>query len=547
MTLDEPDPIYTPKRVLKVICAGAGPSGIFLAYKIQRHFDAFDLTLYEKNPDIGGTWLVNRYPGCECDVPAHIYSYTFEPKRDWNSVFAGSVEITNYFHDFADKYNLRKYVKLEHSIKTATWNDKNSIWDVTVEANGKIFSDWCHVFVNCAGTLNKWIIPEFEGLGDFKGPMCHSANWDPTIDLDGKTVAVVGNGPTGIQLIPAILPRVGKLVSFFRKPIWTGVDFYKQRAYSEAEKEMFQEDEQYLKFRRAQEILYNQVVPLYMQSKQKQDLVREEYVKAMTDKIQDLNLHDIAIPSGTVGCDRITPGRGYLESLANPKLQRVKGGIQKITENGIVDIHGVHHEVDVILFATGFDYNRAARFQMTGKDGRSLNNALFPSPQSYMGYAVSGFPNSFLTLGSLTPFGSASSILVKIEAQIGCMIKIMSKYQKENLKSFDVNPLAQEELMRHKDEFFDGSVCHTVPRAWYKAADGVTTNGLWPGTSLHYLETLSEIRWEDWDIEYNGNRFRFLGNGFSTIESQNLDYAPYITLTDTSPIDPVLKQSHVSK
>jgi cation diffusion facilitator CzcD-associated flavoprotein CzcO len=182
-------------RQLRVICAGAGASGIYLAYRLKHYFIDFALDIYEKNPDIGGTWLENRYPGCACDVPSHNYTYSFEPKWDWSANYAGSEEIFKYFSDFVDKYGLREYITCNHKVVHAEWDETNSEWEVRIEkANGAVFVQRCDFFISAAGILNSWRWPAIPGLQSFKGVLLHSANWDQNVDLKGKHVGLIGNG-----------------------------------------------------------------------------------------------------------------------------------------------------------------------------------------------------------------------------------------------------------------------------------------------------------------------------------------------------------------
>jgi cation diffusion facilitator CzcD-associated flavoprotein CzcO len=214
-------PIYS-ERPMRIICIGAGASGLVFAYKLQRSFGNFSLTVYEKNKEISGTWFENRYPGsvlhypaanllcravrhqrlltssrrCACDVAAHNYTWSFEPKPDWSAVYAGSPEIYKYFNDFADKYDVRKYIKMEHQIVGARWNDEAGGWDVEVKnlSSGLVVHDFCNILVNAGGILNAWKWPEIPGLESFKGPKLHTAHWDDSVDLDGKSVGLIGNG-----------------------------------------------------------------------------------------------------------------------------------------------------------------------------------------------------------------------------------------------------------------------------------------------------------------------------------------------------------------
>lgn len=207
-------PIHEEKH-LKVICIGAGASGLLVAYKLQRNFANYDLVCYEKNPDLGGTWYENRYPGCvvfmplksdcfdsiyfrrcACDVPAHTYTWSFEPNPSWSSVYASSVEIYEYFKSFSAKYNLDKYCKFNHEVSGAKWNAESAKWEVAIKngVDGTIIHDSCDILINAGGLLNNWKWPDIEGLHDYKGKLLHTAHWDQSVDLNGKHVGLIGNG-----------------------------------------------------------------------------------------------------------------------------------------------------------------------------------------------------------------------------------------------------------------------------------------------------------------------------------------------------------------
>ena len=175
---------------------GAGPSGLLFAYKLQRSFRKFALTLYDKNPEVSGTWFENQYPGCASDIPSHNYTYTFEPKENWSSVFASAREIKEYFVSFKDKYGLGKYIRLQHQVIGARWVDDADEWIITVKdmAFGSSFDHTCDIFINAGGYLNEPKIPNIPGLETFEGEILHSASWDLNFSSKGKRLALLGNG-----------------------------------------------------------------------------------------------------------------------------------------------------------------------------------------------------------------------------------------------------------------------------------------------------------------------------------------------------------------
>lgn len=212
-------PLFT-KRHLRVVCVGAGAAGLQVAYKAERLLQNVTLQIYEKNNDVGGTWLENRYPGCTCDIPSHSYQFTWARNPNWSQYYSSSEEIWRYFKDVAVKYNLEKYVKFNSAVESATWNEETGKWEIKLQGPDGTFQDECDILMNCSGVLNSWRFPNIPGFDKFNGKLMHSARWDHSYDLTGKTVAVIGGGSSAVQIIPEIQPKVEKLYACLRSPVW---------------------------------------------------------------------------------------------------------------------------------------------------------------------------------------------------------------------------------------------------------------------------------------------------------------------------------------
>ncbi|KAF5316157.1 hypothetical protein D9619_006298 [Psilocybe cf. subviscida] len=509
-------------RHLKVICIGAGASGLLLAYKMQRSFENFELVIYDKNDAVSGTWYENKYPGCACDIPAHVYTYTFEPNPDWSSVYAGSDEIFQYFERFADKYNLRQYVKLQHLVSKAVWNAKAGNWEVEVvdTKDGTVINDTCDILVNGSGVLNAWKWPAIPGLDKFKGKLLHTARWDRSVDLDGKHVGLIGNGSSAIQVLPAIYDRVSKVTSFIRSSTWvTPVQGVTARKYTNEERQKYATDpEAHLQYRKELE----------------SGGVKADFIALMKGRLQNERLEKLVVPTWGVGCRRLTPGVGYLEALRAEKTEVVWGPIEEITETGVKVKDVAEQSVDVLICATGFDTSYMPRFPIVGASGQSLSDAWAEECRSYFGFAAPGFPNYFVFIGPNSPVGNGPLLT---GAQADYMLKLMNRWQTENIKSFMPKDAAVDEFIEFKDKFMATTVWNEDCRSWYKnnSISGKVT-ALWPGSTLHYLEALAEPRYEDWDFTYTGNRFAYLGNGYSQAESdRTADWAYYIRNEDDGP------------
>ncbi|RDW65645.1 flavin-containing monooxygenase [Aspergillus mulundensis] len=529
--MDSNQPIHH-ERHIRIICIGAGVSGLLFAYKLQRSFSNFSLVIYEKNPEIAGTWFENRYPGCACDVPSHNYTWSFEPKPDWSASYASSKEIFDYFDTFSRKYGLRHYCRVLHQVVGAKWNAQGG-YNVRVRdlQSGKEWNDSCDILINAGGILNSWRWPAIPGLDRYKGTLVHTANWDDSISLEGKHVGLIGNGSSGIQVLPAVLPEVKKVTTFIREPTWVSpVKGLEQHIFTEEEKKAFASNPGHLtEYRRGIESGMNGQFAIFLRNTEGQRSTREYMTQQMREKLSNAELDKVLIPEWSVGCRRITPGVGYLESLSHEKVKVVYGNITEASENGCICDDGNEYAVDILICATGFDTSFRPRFPIIGPGGNNLQDAWKDEPHSYFGIAAAGIPNYLTFLGPNSPVGNGP-VLSAIEAQADYMMKLIDRYQTTNIHSFAPKHEAVTDFIQFKDAFMRRTVWADGCRSWYKSTDpnGPVT-GLWPGSTLHYIEAMNEVRFDDWEVKYNGNRFAWLGNGYSQTEiDETADWAYYI-------------------
>jgi cation diffusion facilitator CzcD-associated flavoprotein CzcO len=214
---------------LRVASVGAGASGLCLAYKMERMLEAgsWELVLLEKNPHFGGTWYENTYPGVGCDIPSHLYTFSWDPNPNWSHYFAYGPEIQRYFEGFAERHGSMKYMRLNTKVIEARWDEEAGKWTLVLEdqISGEKYEDWCHVLVNGSGILNNWKWPEIDGLHDFKGALMHSAKWDHEVDFKGKAVGVIGTGSTSVQIVPQLQKEAKHLEVYMRSPTWISPPF----------------------------------------------------------------------------------------------------------------------------------------------------------------------------------------------------------------------------------------------------------------------------------------------------------------------------------
>ncbi|KAI7082988.1 flavin-binding monooxygenase [Hortaea werneckii] len=544
-------PIHA-NRHMRVICVGAGASGLYLAYKLKHRFTDFTLNVYEKNQDISGTWYENRYPGCACDVPAHNYTYSFHPKHDWSANYASSKEIYTYFADFADTFGLREYISCGHEVVGAKWNEEAKDWTVKVKtADGRVFDQDCDFFINAAGILNNWCWPTISGIEKFRGPLLHSADWDDSVDLTGKRVGLIGNGSSGIQILPQVRQLDSHVTTFVRQPTWIspalGMEYHK---YTDEEKNQFKnEPEVLLNMRKKTEDAMNTAFPLFINGSVSQAAAEQHFKQRMKSKLANPELEKLLIPDFTVGCRRLTPGVNYLESLGEENVSTVYGSISEITPTSCITKDGQEIPLDVLICATGFDTSFKPRFPVIGRGGIELAKEWVDEPRSYLSIAAHGYPNYFMFLGPNCPIGNGP-IIFSIEIQGEYIAQLMNRWQKEDITSFDPKLEAVDDFMEHKDAFMPTTVWHSGGESWYKDPHSKKITALWPGSSPHYMEALAHVRYEDYDVTFLGNnRFAYLGNGFSQTElDPTMDKAYYIRgKDDGQPICRNLQSTYNAK
>lgn len=490
---------------LRVACVGAGASGLCLAYKMERMLvpGSWELTLFDKNPQFGGTWYENTYPGVACDIPSHLYTFTFDPNPEWSYYFAYGDEIQKYFEGFADRYGSRKYMKLNTKVVECRWIEERSIWEITVEdqITKETWKDWAHCVVNGTGILNNWKWPEIEGLHDFKGPLMHSASWNHDVDFKGKTAAVIGTGSTSVQIVPQLQQICDKVSVYMRSPTWISPPFgagalasdlqkgaetdpgHRQYKFTEEDKKKFRENPEYhLDFRKRIEAEINGLFGMYRQGSDLSNLFRKVITEEMHRRMGPGHeeLKSFIIPKWAPGCRRISPGDGYLEALVQPNVETIFSGIKKVTADGIVTEDGVEHKCDILVCATGFQVAFKPAFKVINGAGKSVQEDWGNGVNLYFGVSAPRFPNYYTIVGPGATW-SNGTLLPSIETTIEYSVKCMRKMQHETIESMAVKQEALDDIYAHFDEFHKDTVWKEECRSWFK--DGKVENRiyLWPG------------------------------------------------------------------
>ncbi|KAK6811378.1 hypothetical protein RU639_012809 [Aspergillus parasiticus] len=537
-------------RPMKVIVIGAGISGILAAIRFPQRIPNLDLVVYDKNPEVGGTWFENRYPGAACDIPAHVYQATFESNPNWSEFYASSKEILQYWKDIVAKYGVRKYMQLNHKVVEARFNDAEAKWHVKIEngLTGDLINDTCDVLYGCIGALNDWKWPDIPGLFDFQGKLVHSAAWDAEWDVSGLSVAVIGAGSSAIQIVPAIQPKVKHLDNYVRGQTWiappvaeaevrkhtpTGSNFQ----YSPEEVDEFNKNPDRLREYRKRLDGEVQLMTKFLLRGELSNQATATFTESMRKKLAKRpDIFEKILPSFAPGCRRITPGPGYLEALTENNVSFVTDPIARVTEDGILTADGKLRKVDAIICATGFDTSFSQRFPIYGSGNLDLGAKWKEYPETYLSLSTHGVPNYFVAHGPNSGVGTGSLVIV-LERTCDYVAAVIAKLQRDRIATVQPKQDACMAFRGYCEKFFRKTVFSMSCRSWYKRGteDGPVT-ALWPGSCLHFAKVLENPRFEDYEYTYiEGRDMAWMGNGFTTPE---LDASvPASTYLDPEHID----------
>ncbi|GKZ73668.1 hypothetical protein AnigIFM50267_010601 [Aspergillus niger] len=505
--IDEPS---RSRRKIRIVVIGAGASALNFAHDIDQSTLDIELVLYEKNPEVGGTWFENRYPGCGCDIPSVNYQFSWAPSPDWTSFYSSAPEILKYFKGIADNYGLRKYIRLDHRVVGTSWDEYSKQWHVKIQRGdnpANVFEDRCHILVNASGVLNKWKWPAIRGRETFQGPMLHSAHWDDQVELKGKRVAVIGSGSSAVQIVPTIQPNTANQKNIFRN-----------------------NPQKYLAYRKKIESELNSRFRFILNGSEEQANARAYAERDMRSKLaRRPEIADHIVPKNfAVGCRRPTPGNGYLEALCSQNTGVVSESISEITPKGIRTADGVEHEVDVIVCATGFDVSWRPSYPTIGREARSLSEQWKDIPRTYLSITVPNFPNYLIFNGPFGPYGHGSFLPIT-ETLSRHFLQILEKMSSEGVTSFEPKEEAVADFFEHHRKFMPRTAWTSPCRSWFKqgTVDGEVM--MWPGSRIHFFETMKQPRWEDYHLRYTTtNRFGYLGNGFAAREFDGSDMSWYL-------------------
>lgn len=464
----------------RVIVVGTGFSGLCMGVKLRENGED-DFVLLERAGDVGGTWRDNTYPGCACDVESHLYSFSFEPNPNWSRMYAPQPEIFAYLQHVAKKYDLLRHVRFHANIVASQFDEARKLWVVKAE-DGRVFE--AEILVSGMGGLSNPAVPDIKGLDTFEGTTFHSATWNHDYDLTGKRVAVIGSGASAIQFVPAIAPKVDHLTYFQRTPPWVVPKM--DRPIRAEEKADFVNNP--WRQRLARTKLYWTLEMRFLAFKFKPEwmkLVAKVGKGRIHKAVKDPVLRAKLTPDYTPGCKRLLISNEYYPALARTNVEVVTEGIREVNAKGVVTKDGQMHEVDAIIFGTGFKVQDPIPPKTVfGKGHVDLADAWKGGPEAYMGITVSGFPNFFMLMGPNTGLGHNSMVFM-IESQAHYIVEAIKTMKERRIKVLDVKPQAQARFIDAVQSDLKRTVWNSGCKSWYLDDKGRNTT-LWPGFTFAY-------------------------------------------------------------
>jgi cation diffusion facilitator CzcD-associated flavoprotein CzcO len=479
---------------LPIAIIGAGFGGIGMGIQLKKA-GIHSFTLFERAGEIGGTWRDNTYPGAACDVPSHVYSFSFEPNPGWSRGFAEAGEIQAYLLRCVEKYGLRPHLRLGTAVVEARFDERQGRWTLTTDGGETVRA---RVVVSAVGGLVDPAYPDIKGLRSFRGEVFHTARWDHACDLTGKRVAVIGTGASAVQVVPAIAPAVARLSVFQRTAAW--VMPKRDRKISERTKRLFARVPLAQRLTRFALFWLSEAMgPMVILDSPRLSRIPERAsLHHLRRCVSDPVLREKLTPKFQFGCKRVLISDDYWPTFERDNVELVTEGIAEIRSDAIETTDGAQHPVDAIVLATGFALGLAtARFPVTGRDGRRLSEAWSQGAVAYKGMTVSGFPNWFILMGPNTGPGH-TSVLVYTESQIAYVLQALRVLRAENLRTLDVRQDVQDDynagLQRRMKHTAWSSGCNS----WYLGADG-GNHALYPGFASEYCVRVRRFRASEYE------------------------------------------------
>jgi len=486
----------SPVTSVDVLIIGGGFSGLCMGIKLlEAGMNSF--LIIEKSADIGGTWWDNRYPGCACDIPSHLYSFSFAPSAEWTRMYPGQQEIHDYLKRCVEQYGLAPYVRLNTRFCEAIWDESEGVWNVAAGDGMRIRA---RVLVSGMGALHVPHFPKIKGIERFQSPAFHSSSWDHNVDLAGKNVAVIGTGASAIQFVPQIAPRVGKLHLFQRTPPWIvpRLDF----AFSEKWRRRFR-NIPLTRWALRQYIFWRQEVRVlgFLGNEGFRKKMEAIALRHLGRAIKDPKMRAALAPNYQLGCKRVLVSDDYYPTLNRSNVELVTEGISEVCPRSIVTHDGVERPIDVLIYGTGF---RATEpligCRLVGKGGVEIHDAWGKRMSAYLGITAAGFPNLFMLLGPNTGLGH-NSVVLMIEAQVRYAMECLKMMKRKKRRVLEVRPEIQQSFVEEIYRRMTGTVWLSGGcKSWYQDQSTGEITTLWPGSVVSYLRRTRSVSASDYRL-----------------------------------------------
>lgn len=521
--MDPRRPTWTKQQIagdrpFRVAIVGAGEAGLMLAHRLNQA--GIDFTIYDKNHDVGGTWLENDYPGCRVDINSFVYSYA-NKLWSWKEYYARQPEALEYLREFARENSIYDHASLGTEVLRAEWLEDPSAWNLTVRRDGAEQIERFDLVTFAVGQLNRPALPQIAGRESFAGAAFHSARWRHDLDLTGLRVGVIGNGASGVQFIPQVAQKAKHVTVFSRTAAWLQPTPDLHESLCESQAWLVEHLPEYARWYRLSILMFNlrglleQVTldPDYPASERAVSAVNEMVRQAIVDWIEPQiadrpDLADIMIPTAPVGSKRIIRDNGsWAAALKRPNVKVVRNRIERIEAGGLTTADGVSHDLDVLIYGTGFSASQfLVPMEIIGRDGANLHKVWGESPTAYLGTVVAGFPNMFCIYGPNTNLAVAGgSAILFSELSIKYIVNSIRLLFESNAQSMEVT----QEVM----DSYDARV-HIISatrawgyskvNTWYKNSLGKSTQN-YPFTSAEYWSRTNYVVADDFHLTFGRN------------------------------------------
>jgi cation diffusion facilitator CzcD-associated flavoprotein CzcO len=469
----------------QVVIVGSGFAGIGLAHRLKEA-GIHDVLILERADDVGGVWRSNTYPGCTCDVPSHLYSFSFAPNPEWTNTYSPQPEIWAYLSSCVDRFGLRPHLRFGVEMREAAWDDAAGRWRIDT-SDGEYDAQ---VLVSAVGPLTEPNFPDVPGIETFAGKLMHSARWDHDYDLSGKRVASIGTGASAIQYVPEIADQVEKLYVLQRTAPW--IMGHTKRPITDRERAFYRRVPVAQKAVRAGVYAATEALVLgFVKRPALMDKLAGLSKAHLEKQIADPELRRKLTPDYTLGCKRLVPSNRWYPALQKPNVELVTSALAEVRPHSVVDADGHEHEVDTIIFGTGYhvtDIPVAAHLR--GRGGQTLAEHWAGSPRAYLGTSVPGFPNLFLMLGPNTGLGH-SSMVYMIESQIAHVCNQLQAMRAAGATAIEVDQAAHDAYNREVDDRMATTVWEVGGcRSFYIDATGRNAT-LWPDWTWRFRRRAS--------------------------------------------------------